>query len=191
MINAPINILCVNETKLDSSFSDHQFKIEGYQFPPFRRDRNSKGGKISLFTGGFYSEKNCKQKKRKYFHWNHYCQEIVLHLICIPSSRLLETEFFEEISVALLLLAGDLNANTLRPTSDSFNHLTDFALRKKCPNTELFLVRIFLYSDWIQRFTSEYRKIRTRSNSVFEHFSGSVNDTFSLANLVTNSTWFK
>ena len=26
-------------------------------------------------------------------------------------------------------------------------------LREKCPNTELFLVRIFLYSDWIRRFT--------------------------------------
>ena len=42
--NAPIDVLCVDETKLDSSFPDHQFKIEGYQFPPFRRDRNSKGG---------------------------------------------------------------------------------------------------------------------------------------------------
>ena len=28
-------------------------------------------------------------------------------------------------------------------------------LREKCPNTELFLVRIFLYSDWIRRFTRE------------------------------------
>ena len=36
-------------------------------------------------------------------------------------------------------------------------------LREKCPNTELFLVRLFLYSDWI----------RTRNNSVFEHFSSS------------------
>ena len=43
----------------------------------------------------------------------------------------------------------------------------------KGPNTELFLVRIFLYSDWIQRF-SPYRKIQTRKNSVFDHFSGSV-----------------
>ena len=42
--NAPIDVLCVDETKLDSSFPYHQFKIEGYQFPPFRRDRNSKGG---------------------------------------------------------------------------------------------------------------------------------------------------
>ena len=33
-------------------------------------------------------------------------------------------------------------------------------LREKCPNTELFLVRI----------QSEYRKIRIRNNSVFGHF---------------------
>ena len=26
-------------------------------------------------------------------------------------------------------------------------------IAEKCPNTELFLVRIFLYSDWIPRFT--------------------------------------
>ena len=40
---------------------------------------------------------------------------------------------------------------------------TEETLREKCPNTELFLVRIFLYSDWI----------RTKNNSVFEHFSRS------------------
>ena len=39
-------------------------------------------------------------------------------------------------------------------------------LREKCPNVELFLVRIFLYSGW---------KMRTRNNSVFGHFSRSVN----------------
>ena len=68
--NVPIDVLCVDETKLGSSFSDHQFKIEGYQFPPFRRDRNSKGG-ISLFAGGFYSEKNTEirnEKSRNYLH---------------------------------------------------------------------------------------------------------------------------
>ena len=48
-------------------------------------------------------------------------------------------------------------------------------LREKCPNTEFFLVRIFLYSDWI-RIKSSYlvfRKIRTRKNYVFGHFSRS------------------
>ena len=39
-----INLLCVDETKLDASFSDSQFHIEGYQYPPFRRDRDKNGG---------------------------------------------------------------------------------------------------------------------------------------------------
>ena len=40
----PINILCIDETKLDETFPDAQFMIENYQFPSFRRNRNKKGG---------------------------------------------------------------------------------------------------------------------------------------------------
>ena len=65
-----------------------------------------------------------------------------------------------------------------------YSGVIDRDLREKCPDMELFLVRIFLYSDWIQRDTlylygvnlriqSEYRRIRTRNNSVFGHFSRS------------------
>ena len=39
-----IDILCIDETKLDTSFSDSQFKIDGYQFPLFRKDWSSKVG---------------------------------------------------------------------------------------------------------------------------------------------------
>ena len=39
-------------------------------------------------------------------------------------------------------------------------------LREKCPNMKFFLVSIFSHLDWI-------RKIRTRKNSVFGHFSRS------------------
>ena len=46
------------------------------------------------------------------------------------------------------------------------------ALREKCPNMELFLVRI----------QSEYRKIWTRNNSVFGHFSYS--EGFGLVSLI-------
>ena len=42
-----------------------------------------------------------------------------------------------------------------------------YSLREECPNTEFFLVRIFLYSVRIQK------KTRTRKNSVFGHFSRS------------------
>ena len=56
----------------------------------------------------------------------------ILFACCPPNSS--KTEFFEEISVTLnkawnkydnVLLAGDLNINTLRPNSDSSNHLFD------------------------------------------------------------------
>ena len=39
-----LEVLCIYETKLDLSFPDTQFKIEGCQFPLFREDRNSDGG---------------------------------------------------------------------------------------------------------------------------------------------------
>ena len=41
---APLDILCIDETKLDASFPDHLFQLADYQFPPFRRDRKSLGG---------------------------------------------------------------------------------------------------------------------------------------------------
>ena len=41
---APMDLLCIDETKLDASFPNAQFHIEGYQYPPFRRDRGENGG---------------------------------------------------------------------------------------------------------------------------------------------------
>ena len=40
----PLDVFCIDETKLDDSFPNSQFILENVQFPPFRRDRNSKGG---------------------------------------------------------------------------------------------------------------------------------------------------
>ena len=46
---APIDILCIDETKLDETFPDAQFMIENYQFPLFKRYRNKKGGGKMVF----------------------------------------------------------------------------------------------------------------------------------------------
>ena len=35
----PIDLLCIDETKLTSDFPTAQFRKAGYQYPPFRRDR--------------------------------------------------------------------------------------------------------------------------------------------------------
>ena len=48
-----LEIICIDETKLDASFPDHQFKIDGYQFPPFRKDRDKHGdGKVVFVKEG-------------------------------------------------------------------------------------------------------------------------------------------
>ena len=156
MSNALIDVLCVDETTLDSSFPNHQFKIEGYQFPPFRRDRNSKSGEKLVYLGeGFIAKRIPKFETDKA---EIICIEITIVkkkwciLFTYRPPNLSKTEFFVEISVTLdkalnkydnLLLAGDLNINTLRPTSHSSNNFSD------------------------------------------------LNDTFSLTNLVTDSTCFK
>ena len=58
---APIDILCLDQTKINSGFPDAPFKINGYQYSPIRRDGNSKdGGKIlSKFfhQAGYYRKK--------------------------------------------------------------------------------------------------------------------------------------
>ena len=48
-----IDIFCIGETELDFSFSDSLFRIDGYQYPPFRRGRDNRfGGKITYVWEG-------------------------------------------------------------------------------------------------------------------------------------------
>ena len=64
----PIDIFCIDETKIDESFPNSQLFIENYQFPPYRRDRNSKGGgKIVYVREGLFSKrlKNLESKNNE------------------------------------------------------------------------------------------------------------------------------
>ena len=55
---AHIGIICVDETKLDSSYPNSQFHIDGYQFPPFHRDgKKNRGGKIVYVREEFIAKK--------------------------------------------------------------------------------------------------------------------------------------
>ena len=52
-LKSSIDILCVNETKLDASYSNAQFHIS-----PFRRDRNKHdGGKIVFVRNGIIAKR--------------------------------------------------------------------------------------------------------------------------------------
>ena len=55
---SPLEILCVDQTKLDSSFPNSQFRIDGYIFSPYRRDRdNHGGGKMVFIREGLITER--------------------------------------------------------------------------------------------------------------------------------------
>ena len=46
------DILCINETKLDRSFPDLQFRLKGYQFTILYRERNLEGKDKMVFWKG-------------------------------------------------------------------------------------------------------------------------------------------
>ena len=50
---------------MDDSFPDIQFLIENSQFPPFRRDRNSKGGGKIVYVGQGLISKRLKDFESK------------------------------------------------------------------------------------------------------------------------------
>ena len=45
-----LEYISISETKLDASFPNAQFKVDGYHFPPFRKDRNGHGGGLIVFV---------------------------------------------------------------------------------------------------------------------------------------------
>ena len=135
---APIDILCIDETKLDDSYPDHQFKMEGYQFPPFRRDRNSRGGGKMVFVKQGLIAKRLKNLETKQSET--ICLELKISKKnwCIifayrpPKSN--KKHFFDEMTQLLskavnsydnIVVAGDLNIDTSINSKDSSNHLDD------------------------------------------------------------------
>ena len=57
-ITGNVNILMISETKLDNSFPEGQFLIEGYS-KPYRIDRNCHGGGIMLYVRADIPSKHC------------------------------------------------------------------------------------------------------------------------------------
>ena len=49
LIKDQIDIILISETKLDGTFPNCQFRLDGYSFPPIRFDRTANGGGLLLF----------------------------------------------------------------------------------------------------------------------------------------------
>ena len=139
----PLDILCLDESKLTDDFPTSQFHIDGYYYPPFRRDRPSKsvrsfgGGKLVFAKDGLIvkrlteletptAETICLElqiSKRKWFIVFAYRPESINR-----------TLFFDEIKKTLnlainkydnIILAGDLNVDMDIPEKDVKGYLSD------------------------------------------------------------------
>ena len=135
---SPIDILCVDETKIDSSYPDAQFQINDYQFRPFRRDRNKYGwGKIVFIRQGLITRRLPKFETKVS---ETLCVELTIskRKWCILFAyRHLQNNnlktFFEEINLSLStivneydnMLTGDLNLNTKSNNNSYYSDLCD------------------------------------------------------------------
>ena len=136
---SPINILCVDETKIDSSYSDAQFQTNDYQFPPFRRDRNKcRGSKIVFIRQGLIKRRLPKFETKVS---ETICVELIiskkkwymLFAYRPPQNNNFKT-FFEEINLSSItivneydniMLIGDLNLNTKSKSNSYYSDLCD------------------------------------------------------------------
>ena len=121
---APLDVFCIDETKLDESFPNSQFILENFQFPPFRRDRNSKGGGKLVYVKQGIIVKRLENLETKFSEtiWieltiskKKWCA-----LFAYRSQNKKKALFFEEISSSLshivnkydnYIIAWDLNIN--------------------------------------------------------------------------------
>ena len=58
-VNYNLDILMISETKIDDTFPDSQFLIEGFSVP-YRLDRTAKGGGILLYIREYIVSKRKK-----------------------------------------------------------------------------------------------------------------------------------
>ena len=137
-------ILCIDETKLTPDFSTAQFHIEGYHFPPFRRDRiqnlNSThfgGGKIVYVKEDLISHRLVKHETE---HAETICINLTIQerkwfiMFAYRPESIDRKLFFDEVNKSLskvtkeyenLIIVGDLNIDIAAGT-DKYNLLSEF-----------------------------------------------------------------
>ena len=141
----PLDIICVDETKLSADFPDALFYIEGYQYPPYRRDRNSNlscrgGGKMVFIKNGLITKRlNVYETPNA----ETICLELNLSgrkwfiLFAYRPESIVRELFFDEIALCLgkatkkydyIILAGDLNVDMDIPSTDRKGLLTDLCV---------------------------------------------------------------
>ena len=125
-----VDILYIDEIKIDRSYSDCQFHIDGYQFSPFRKDRNKHGGGKIVYVRNIITSKRIEQFEEGFGET--ICLEFTLSkkkwcvlFVCRPPQNNNKVSFFNEISINLnqiknkyehFTIMGDLNKDTADKT---------------------------------------------------------------------------
>ena len=81
--------MCTDKTKIDESYPDSQFKIDEYQYPPFRRDRNCKGSGKNVYIREVLLPKDClarRQIQQKVFAY-YNIKEKMMYYFCMQASK--------------------------------------------------------------------------------------------------------
>ena len=133
-----VDILCVDETKINPSYPDSQFHIYGDQFPPFRKDRHKHGGG-KIYVRNCIIAKTIKQFEEGFGEI--ICLEFILSkkkwcvlFVYRSPQNNNKALFFNEISITLnqitnkyehLIIMGDLNIDISDITKDTCNYLSD------------------------------------------------------------------
>ena len=134
-----IEIVAISETKLCSDFPDVQFQVDGYVYPPYRKDRTKHGGGIMVFV------KNDLITKRKQEFESDSVEIISLELTISrkkwiifsfyrpPKSNI--ANFFSELSKCVdkatrryenVVLMGDINIDTSEEKAIGMTKLSEF-----------------------------------------------------------------
>ena len=142
LVNTAFEVICIDETKLTMDFPDSQFHVFGYQYPPYRRDRNCSlntrgGGKLVYIKNGMITK---RLKSYETPNAETICLELNVSgrrwfiMFAYRPESINRDLFFNEVNICLgkavtkydyVILAGDLNVDMDLPKSDTKGLLKD------------------------------------------------------------------
>ena len=137
---SPKEILCIDKTKLDSSFPNAQVHLPDHQFPPFWRDRNLSGGGKLVYIRSGITTKSLTVYETK--NWESICAEItfkkrkwrISFSYRPPTDNNLKLLFEETTQSANqlpskfenIIIAGDFNIDTGSKNYNKFKQFAEF-----------------------------------------------------------------
>ena len=179
LINKPVDIFGINETRLDDSIDNAVVHIQGYNL--YRKDRNRLGGGVSIYARDALNVKNMSQLVP--ISIEVVCVEVtkpkmkpflITSIYCPPNSKVdfmdnLEN-YFNELDKhnSELIISGDLNCEL------SISDLQPQSRRLHCKFKRVVLTSRGNFRPFCKRVVLTIRKGRFNSEGSFDPIKGSI-----------------